>query len=59
MYVMAASQGMVSWYISARPDVLCLVPQDFAQWLVQANTNLAHPPCEPEWDLQTIISQAR
>lgn len=33
--------------------------QDFAQWLVKSNVDLAHPPCDAEWNLEAIISQAR
>ena len=33
--------------------------QDFAQWLVQAHTDLRRPPCCPEWNLEAIVNQAR
>lgn len=33
--------------------------QDFAQWLVQAHTDLRHPPCDPEWNTEAIVNQAR
>ena len=33
--------------------------QDFAQWLVHANVDLRHPPCDPEWNLEAIVGQVR